>query len=97
MGLLFLIILALLQFRVIQDTYLLLLCYGILVIASVLCVMSMPSLSKYVPIDTKEVKKSYRTVNGIAVAALHSPCMYLSNKHKTVFHFISPIDFYRLA
>lgn len=55
MGLLFLIILALLQFRVIQDTYLLLLCYGILVIATILCVMSMPSLSKYVPIDIKEV------------------------------------------
>lgn len=55
MCVLFLIILALLQFRVIQDSYLLSLCYGILVAASILCVMSMPALNKIIPIDTKEV------------------------------------------
>lgn len=55
MCLLFLIILALLQFRVIQDTYLLMLCYGILVIASIFCIMSMPALNNIIPIDTKEV------------------------------------------
>lgn len=56
MCILFLIILALLQFRVIQDSYLLLLCHGILLAATILCVMSMPALSKIIPIDTKEVK-----------------------------------------
>lgn len=56
MCLLFLIILALLQFRVIQDSYLLLLCYGILLAATILCVMSMPALNKIIPIDTKEVR-----------------------------------------
>lgn len=55
MCVLFLIILALLQFRVIQDSYLLSLCYGILLAATILCVMSMPALNKIIPIDTKEV------------------------------------------
>lgn len=55
MCFLFLIILALLQFRVIQDSYLLFLCHGILLAATILCVMSMPALSKIIPIDTKEV------------------------------------------
>lgn len=52
---LFLIILALLQFRVIQDSYLMLLCYGIVLVSSILCIMSMPALSNIIPIDTKEV------------------------------------------
>lgn len=55
MCFLFLIILALLQFRVIQDSYLLVLCYGILLAATTLCVMSMPALNKIIPIDTREV------------------------------------------
>lgn len=59
MCLLFLIILALLQFRVIQDSYLLSLCYGILLAATIMCVMSMPALNKYIPLDTKEVSVHY--------------------------------------
>lgn len=55
MCLLFVIILALLQFRVIQDSYLLSLCYGVLLAATIMCVMSMPALNKYIPLDTKEV------------------------------------------
>lgn len=55
MCVLFVIILVLLQFRVIQDSYLLSLCYGILFAATILCVMSMPALNKIIPIDTKEV------------------------------------------
>lgn len=58
MCLLFLIILALLQFRVIQDSYLLSLCYGILLAATIVCVMSMPALNKICPLDTKEVSNT---------------------------------------
>lgn len=67
MCLLFLIILALLQFRVIQDSYLLSLCYGILLAATILCVMSMPALNKIIPIDTKEVGEC-------ALALAHIKC-----------------------
>lgn len=51
------IILALLQFRVIQDSYLMLLCYGIVFVSSILCIMSMPALSNVIPMDTKEVSR----------------------------------------
>lgn len=35
------------------------LCYGILVVASILCIMSMPALNNFIPIDSEEVCKFY--------------------------------------
>lgn len=78
MCLLFLIILALLQFRVIQDSYLLSLCYGILLAATILCVMSMPALNKIIPIDTKEVGEC-------ALALAHIKCASTRCKLLSIF------------
>lgn len=55
MCLLFAIVLALLQFRVIRDSHLPFLCYGILFFTAAFCFVSMPTVGNVFPVDTKEV------------------------------------------
>ncbi|XP_055390218.1 Ca(2+)/calmodulin-responsive adenylate cyclase isoform X2 [Condylostylus longicornis] len=55
MCLLFAIILALLQCRVIKDHHLPFLCYGILFFTACICFVSMPTVGSIFPVDTKEV------------------------------------------
>lgn len=55
MCLLFAIVLALLQFRVIRDSHLPFLCYGILFFTAAFCFISMPTVGNVFPVDTKEV------------------------------------------
>lgn len=55
MCLLFAIVLGLLQFRVIRDSHLPYLCYGILFFTAAFCFISMPTVGNIFPVDTKEV------------------------------------------
>ncbi|XP_070132442.1 Ca(2+)/calmodulin-responsive adenylate cyclase isoform X4 [Drosophila bipectinata] len=54
-GVLFGVILVLLQCSVIKDHHLPTLCYGILLFTASICVVSMPTLGSVFPVDTKEV------------------------------------------
>lgn len=56
MCLKFSILLALLQFRVIRDSHIPIVCYGILCFSTVFCFISMPNVGAMFPVDTKEVK-----------------------------------------
>lgn len=55
MCLLFSVVLALLQFRVIRDSHLPFLCYGILFFTAAFCFISMPTVGNVFPVDTSEV------------------------------------------
>ncbi|XP_055618682.1 Ca(2+)/calmodulin-responsive adenylate cyclase isoform X2 [Toxorhynchites rutilus septentrionalis] len=55
MCLLFSVILALLQFRLIRDSHLPYLCYGILFFTAAFCFISMPTVGIVFPVDTREV------------------------------------------
>ncbi|XP_058443634.1 Ca(2+)/calmodulin-responsive adenylate cyclase [Malaya genurostris] len=55
MSLLFAVILALLQFRLIRDSHLPYLCYGILFFTAAFCFISMPTVGIVFPVDTREV------------------------------------------
>ncbi|XP_055525526.1 Ca(2+)/calmodulin-responsive adenylate cyclase isoform X2 [Wyeomyia smithii] len=55
MCLLFAVILALLQFRLIRDSHLPYLCYGILFFTAAFCFISMPTVGIVFPVDTREV------------------------------------------
>ncbi|KAJ6638235.1 Ca(2+)/calmodulin-responsive adenylate cyclase [Pseudolycoriella hygida] len=55
MCLLFAVILGLLQFRIIRDSHLPYLCYGILFFTAAFCFISMPTVGNIFPVDTKEV------------------------------------------
>lgn len=55
MCLLFAIVLGLLQFRIIRDSHLPYLCYGILFFTAAFCFISMPTVGNIFPVDTKEV------------------------------------------
>jgi adenylate cyclase 1 len=48
-------VLALLQFRLIKDSYLPYLCYGILFFTAAFCFASMPIVGIIFPVDTREV------------------------------------------
>ncbi|XP_052562760.1 Ca(2+)/calmodulin-responsive adenylate cyclase isoform X1 [Culex pipiens pallens] len=53
--LLFAVVLALLQFRLIRDSHLPYLCYGILFFTAAFCFISMPTVGIVFPVDTREV------------------------------------------
>ncbi|XP_063703935.1 Ca(2+)/calmodulin-responsive adenylate cyclase isoform X3 [Culicoides brevitarsis] len=53
--LLFSILLALVQFRVIRDSYLPVLCYGIMFCMAAFCFISMPTVGNIFPVDTRDV------------------------------------------
>ncbi|XP_055591200.1 Ca(2+)/calmodulin-responsive adenylate cyclase isoform X2 [Uranotaenia lowii] len=55
MCLLFAVVLALLQFRLIRDSHLPYLCYGILFFTAAFCFISMPTVGIIFPVDTREV------------------------------------------
>ncbi|XP_058819341.1 Ca(2+)/calmodulin-responsive adenylate cyclase isoform X2 [Topomyia yanbarensis] len=55
MCLLFAVVLALLQFRLIRDSHLPYLCYGILFFTAAFCFISMPTVGIVFPVDTREV------------------------------------------
>lgn len=62
MCLLFAVVLALLQFRVIRDSHLPFLCYGILFFTAAFCFISMPTVGNVFPVDTKEVRTYYSLI-----------------------------------
>ncbi|XP_055713840.1 Ca(2+)/calmodulin-responsive adenylate cyclase isoform X2 [Phlebotomus papatasi] len=53
--LVFSIVLALLQFRIIRDSHLPYLCYSLLFFTAAFCFISMPTVGNIFPVDTKEV------------------------------------------
>uniref|UniRef100_A0A182QFK2 adenylate cyclase n=1 Tax=Anopheles farauti TaxID=69004 RepID=A0A182QFK2_9DIPT len=55
MCLLFTVVLGLLQFRLIRDSHLPYLCYGILFFTAAFCFISMPTVGIVFPVDTREV------------------------------------------
>ncbi|XP_050098981.1 Ca(2+)/calmodulin-responsive adenylate cyclase isoform X2 [Anopheles aquasalis] len=55
MCLLFTIVLGLLQFRLLRDSHLPYLCYGILFFTAAFCFISMPTVGIVFPVDTREV------------------------------------------
>uniref|UniRef100_A0A182KG21 adenylate cyclase n=1 Tax=Anopheles christyi TaxID=43041 RepID=A0A182KG21_9DIPT len=55
MCLLFTVVLGLLQFRLIRDSHLPYLCYGILFFTAAVCFISMPTVGIVFPVDTREV------------------------------------------
>lgn len=57
--LLFSILLALVQFRVIRDSYLPLLCYGIMFFMAAFCFISMPTVGNIFPVDTRDVSVTF--------------------------------------
>lgn len=73
--LLFSILLALVQFRVIRDSYLPLLCYGIMFFMAAFCFISMPTVGNVFPVDTRDVSTIFLNIYASTLDKHGETCM----------------------